>query len=49
MEVIPLDWVIELSKSAKNITLVHRRNEFRGAKDSVDKVQQLKNLKKLTS
>ena len=42
-----LDWVIELSKSAKNITLVHRRNEFRGAKDSVDKVQQLKNLKKI--
>ena len=42
-----LDWVIELSKSAKNITLVHRRNEFRGAKDSVDKVQQLKDLKKI--
>ena len=42
-----LDWVIELSKTAKNITLVHRRNEFRGAKDSVDKVQQLKDLKKI--
>ena len=42
-----LDWVIELSKTAKNITLVHRRNEFRGAKDSVDKVQQLKDLNKI--
>ncbi len=42
-----LDWVIELSKTAKNITLVHRRNEFRGAKDSVDKVQRLKDLNKI--
>ena len=37
-----LDWVIELSKIAKKITLVHRRNEFRGAVDSVEKVQKLK-------
>ena len=42
-----LDWVIELSKTAKNITLVHRRNEFRGAKDSVDKVQLLKDSNKI--
>lgn len=42
-----LDWVIELSKNAKNVTLVHRRNEFRGAKDSVDKVQRLKDLNKI--
>lgn len=42
-----LDWVIELSKIAKNVTLVHRRNEFRGAKDSVDKVQRLKDLNKI--
>ena len=42
-----LDWVIELSKTAKNVTLVHRRNEFRGAKDSVDKVQRLKDLNKI--
>jgi|TARA_B100000768_G_scaffold16257_1_gene14920 thioredoxin reductase (NADPH) len=38
-----LDWTIELSKIAKNVTLVHRRNEFRGAIDSVEKVQKLKN------
>ena len=38
-----LDWTIELSKIAKRVTLVHRRNEFRGAIDSVEKVQKLKN------
>ena len=38
-----LDWTIELSKIAKKVTLVHRRNEFRGAIDSVEKVQNLKN------
>ena len=38
-----LDWTIELSKLAKKVTLVHRRNEFRGAVDSVEKVQKLKN------
>lgn len=37
-----LDWSIFLSKIAKSVTLVHRRNEFRGALDSVEKVQQLK-------
>jgi len=37
-----LDWSIFLSNIAKEVTLVHRRNEFRGALDSVDKVQQLK-------
>jgi len=37
-----LDWSIFLSDIAKEVTLVHRRNEFRGALDSVDKVQQLK-------
>ena len=26
-----LDWTIELAKIAKRVTLVHRRNEFRGA------------------
>ncbi|WP_224483907.1 NAD(P)/FAD-dependent oxidoreductase [Robertkochia aurantiaca] len=33
-----LDWTIELAEIASEITLVHRRNEFRGAADSVDKV-----------
>ena len=37
-----LDWTIFLSEIAKHVTLIHRRNEFRGALDSVDKVQELK-------
>ena len=38
-----LDWTIELQKIASKITLIHRRSEFRGAFDSVEKVQKLKN------
>ena len=38
-----LDWAIYLSEIARSLTLIHRRNEFRGALDSVDKVQELKN------
>ena len=38
-----LDWSIFLSKIASKVTLIHRRNEFRGALDSVEKVQELKN------
>lgn len=38
-----LDWSIFLADVAAEVTLVHRRNEFRGALDSVEKVQQLKN------
>jgi len=38
-----LDWTIFLENVASSVTLVHRRNEFRGAFDSVDKVQELKN------
>ena len=37
-----LDWTIELSKLAKKVTLIHRRNEFRGAVESVNKIQKLK-------
>lgn len=37
-----LDWSIFLSSVASSVTLVHRRNEFRGALDSVEKVQELK-------
>jgi thioredoxin reductase (NADPH) len=36
-----LDWTIYLSNIAEHITLVHRRKEFRGAPDSVDKVLSL--------
>lgn len=42
-----LDWTIYLADIAKSVTLVHRRNEFRGALDSVDKVQELKNAGKV--
>lgn len=38
-----LDWTVELCKVAKKVTLIHRRTEFRGAYDSVEKVQALKN------
>ena len=37
-----LDWAIFLSHKVNSLTLVHRRNEFRGALDSVEKVQMLK-------
>ncbi|MBL4709371.1 MAG: NAD(P)/FAD-dependent oxidoreductase [Flavobacteriales bacterium] len=36
-----LDWTIQLSSIAEKVTLIHRRNEFRGALDSVEKVRQL--------
>ncbi len=42
-----LDWSIYLSDIAKSVTLIHRRNEFRGALDSVEKVQELKNEGKI--
>ena len=37
-----LDWSIFLAEVAAEVTLIHRRNEFRGALDSVDKVIDLK-------
>lgn len=42
-----LDWSIFLTDVASEVTLVHRRNEFRGALDSVEKVQELKNAGKI--
>ncbi len=42
-----LDWSIFLTDVASSVTLIHRRNEFRGALDSVEKVQELKNLGKI--
>lgn len=42
-----LDWSIFMTDVASEVTLVHRRNEFRGALDSVEKVQELKSLGKL--
>ena len=37
-----LDWTLELSKIAKKVSLIHRRNEFRGAVESVKQIQKLK-------
>ena len=42
-----LDWSIFLTDVAASVTLIHRRNEFRGALDSVDKVQELKDAGKI--
>lgn len=42
-----LDWSVFLADVASEVTLIHRRNEFRGALDSVDKVQELKNEGKI--
>lgn len=42
-----LDWCIELADIVSELTLVHRRNEFRGASDSVEKVKKLKHAGKV--
>ena len=42
-----LDWSIFLANIDADVTLVHRRNEFRGALDSVEKVRELKNKNKI--
>ncbi|QLE00697.1 NAD(P)/FAD-dependent oxidoreductase [Galbibacter sp. BG1] len=42
-----LDWSIFLADVAEEVTLIHRRNEFRGALDSVEKVEELKKLGKI--
>jgi len=36
-----LDWTIFLANVADQVTLIHRRQEFRGAPDSVEKVMEL--------
>lgn len=42
-----LDWSIFLADVASSVILIHRRNEFRGALDSVEKVRELKALGKI--
>lgn len=42
-----LDWSIFLADIASEVTLVHRRSEFRGALDSVERVQELKDIGKI--
>ncbi len=41
-----LDWALELSKNSK-VNLVHRRDDFRGAQATVDKVHELAKAKKI--
>ena len=43
-----LDWVLNLQPVAKSVTLVHRRDEFRAAPDSVNKMRALANDNKIT-
>ncbi len=42
-----LDWSIFLADVAKEVSLVHRRKDFRGALDSVEKVEELSKLGKI--
>lgn len=42
-----LDWAIFLTDVASEVSLVHRRNEFRGALDSVEKASELAKLGKI--
>ena len=42
-----LDWAVELSKIAKKIILVHRREEFRAAQHTVDQMMNLKKSGKI--
>ncbi|MFK7810027.1 MAG: NAD(P)/FAD-dependent oxidoreductase [Saprospiraceae bacterium] len=42
-----LDWSIFLTDVASSVTLIHRRNEFRGALDSVEKAIELKKAGKI--
>ena len=41
-----LDWAVELSKDSK-VNLIHRRDEFRGAQSTVEKMNELKKVIKL--
>jgi thioredoxin reductase (NADPH) len=42
-----LDWTINLQPIAESITLIHRRDDFRAAPDSVNKMRELVDLGKL--
>lgn len=42
-----LDWSIFLADVANDVSLVHRRNEFRGALDSVERVAELAKIGKI--
>ena len=36
-----LDWTVELSKNAKSVTLIHRRDAFRGAQHTEEMMREL--------
>tara|TARA_B100001996_G_scaffold333947_1_gene283805 strand:- start:6218 stop:7243 length:1026 start_codon:yes stop_codon:yes gene_type:complete len=42
-----LDWALELSKSS-NVTLIHRRNEFRGAPHTLNEIKKLEKKSKIS-
>lgn len=42
-----LDWTLNLQPLAKSLTLIHRRDEFRAAPDSVEKMKDLAKSKKI--
>jgi thioredoxin reductase (NADPH) len=42
-----LDWTLNLEPLAKRLTLIHRRDEFRGAPESVEKMRALVAAKKI--
>ena len=42
-----LDWSVELAKTAKKVYLVHRRDEFRGAKHTESQMRELVKLGKI--
>ncbi|HKL34975.1 MAG TPA: NAD(P)/FAD-dependent oxidoreductase [Salegentibacter sp.] len=42
-----LDWAIYLADIAEEVSLVHRRKDFRGALDSVEKVEELSKIGKI--
>jgi thioredoxin reductase (NADPH) len=42
-----LDWTLNLQPLAKRLTLIHRRDEFRAAPDSVNKMRALVNAEKI--
>nr|WP_276805186.1 NAD(P)/FAD-dependent oxidoreductase [Lactobacillus hominis] len=43
-----LDWALELANANCNVSLIHRRNEFRGLESTLEKLRSLKNVKILT-
>ena len=43
-----LDWTVELSKIAKHVTLIHRRDEFKAVNHTVEQMKQLVSEGKVT-